>query len=296
MSTFNGTKFLNEQLESIFNQNTEAEITIYIRDDGSTDNTIDIINYWTPKINIVIYKEQNIGPARSFWTLFESDEIKADYYAFCDQDDIWDSDKLQIGIDALKYETEEALWCSNCRIIDQNGKMITDRMNKSKPDFTIISQFICGSTQGCAMLFNDKLRKYILKNKIEIIPMHDFVIMTYAIAKGKVIYYDRPTFGYRVHSNNVVASEGKSLMKHFLASFNRYFSKYNKNQLTRYAEIFLKDNGNLIDKETFDYINNLIRSKDSIVCRFKILLNSKTKSKNIKAERSFKIRVILGVI
>ena len=70
MSTYNGEKYLNEQLESIFMQKVNAEITVYIRDDGSKDNTIRIIKNWTAKLNIVLFEEDNIGPANSFWKLF----------------------------------------------------------------------------------------------------------------------------------------------------------------------------------------------------------------------------------
>ena len=54
-----------------------------------------------------------MGPARSFWKLLMNSEIQADYYAFCDQDDIWDLDKLERGVDSLKEEVHPALWCSN---------------------------------------------------------------------------------------------------------------------------------------------------------------------------------------
>ena len=72
--------------------------------------------------------------------------------------------------------------------------------------------------------------------------MNDFVIMTYAIAFGGVIYEDTPLFGYRVHENNVIAKEGKGIIKKFIGSFNRWFSKENKNELSKYLEIFCENN------------------------------------------------------
>ena len=66
MSTYNGEKYLDEQLESIFKQNINAKITLYVRDDGSTDSTIAIIQQWKQKLDIVLYKEKNLGPAGSF--------------------------------------------------------------------------------------------------------------------------------------------------------------------------------------------------------------------------------------
>lgn len=296
MSTYNGEKYLNEQLESIFMQKVNAEITVYIRDDGSKDNTIRIIKNWTAKLNIVLFEEDNIGPANSFWKLFTFKKIEADYYAFCDQDDIWDSNKLQIGMEALNGLNEEALWCSNCRIVDQNGAILFDKMYEYIPDFSIVSQFVCGTTQGCAMLVNHQLRKHILQNDIEIIPMHDFVIMTYAIARGKILYEENPTFSYRVHNNNVVAKEGKNFIQHIHESLNKWFSKEHKNELTQYAEMFVRDNECYLDTATLKYLNDLIESKNNIVYRFKIVCNVRTKAKNVKAERAFKIKTLLGII
>jgi glycosyltransferase involved in cell wall biosynthesis len=296
MSTYNGEKYINQQLESIFNQKVCASIELYIRDDGSTDRTIDIIRKWKEQFNITLFIENNVGPAQSFWKLFSMKDIKADFYAFADQDDLWDSNKLQVGIDSLKNDEKEALWCSNCRIIDQNGIVFKSEMNKNTPDFNIISQFICGTTQGCAMLLNDQLRNYILSKSINKIPMHDFVIMTYAIAKGKVIYEKCPTFGYRVHNNNVVAKEGKNPLKHAIDSLNRWFSKEHKNELSLYAEEFLINNEEYLDNLTREYLNELIDGRDSIVSRMKIVFNTNTKSQNKKAERSFKIRMLLGIL
>ena len=93
-------------------------------------------------------------------------------------------------------------------------------MNECSPNFAIDAQMVCGTTQGCAMLFNNKLRQYLINRNLSGKPMHDFVVMTYAIAIGKVIYDEEPSFGYRVHENNVVAKEGKGILKRTKLSIN----------------------------------------------------------------------------
>lgn len=296
MSTYNGEKYLDEQLKSIYEQSVSESIFLYVRDDGSNDRTIEIIENWMSKINIILIKGTNVGPAKGFWELFSSEKVIADYYAFCDQDDIWDRNKIQVGINALEQEAEEALWCSNCRIVDKSGRVLMKKMNENDPNFDIISQFVCGTTQGCAMLFNNKLRNYILKNEIHKFPMHDFVVMTYALAKGKVIYDQNPYFSYRVHDNNVVAKEGKNKFEHFKASFNRWFSNEHKNELSEYAYFFLRDNSNYLDEDVREYIENIIKSKTMINSRIKLVFDNKTIAENKKAVRAFKIKTILGVI
>ena len=69
MSTYNGHKYLDKQLKSIAEQTVVNHLTLYIRDDGSKDDTFDIIDKWKNKINIVLYKEKNAGPANEFWQL-----------------------------------------------------------------------------------------------------------------------------------------------------------------------------------------------------------------------------------
>lgn len=297
MSSYNGEKFIEKQLDSIANQTIVNDIHLFIRDDGSVDSTLNLIRDYQRKIKLSIFTEKNIGAAHSFWQLFMNPNIHADYYAFCDQDDIWDSDKIERALLELrKYEDEPVLYCSNCRIIDSEDKVINEMMNDHSPDFKIISQFICGTTQGCAMVFNNNLREYIRKKNIKSFPMHDFALITYAIAVGKVIYDSKPSFGYRVHSGNVVAKDGKNAIKSIRDSLINWFSKKHRNELTRFAEKLYYDNCEYLDEGTKLYLETFIKSKNSFFDRIRIIVDKRTTSTNKRAERSFKIRVGLGII
>lgn len=295
MSTYNGERFIDKQLASISKQKIESLTEVYIRDDGSTDSTLDIIHKWESKLNIKLFKENNVGPAKSFWNLLSKKEIEADYFAFCDQDDIWYEDKLSAAVEELKKQNCEALWCSNCRIINQDDQVVKDLMNNVKPDFSIVSQFICGTTQGCAMVINNKLRDYILDKNIKNIPMHDFVILTYAISKGKVIYDKNPYFGYRIHEGNVVASKGKNIFNHLRSSFKRWFSKEHRHELSRFAKDFLTDNESFLNNDTIKFLNDLIGCESSVYCRLS-LFNRKVKIYNKRALLSFRVRALLGIL
>ena len=296
MSTYNGQKYLDEQLMSIADQTFSKMMTLYIRDDGSTDNTLKIIEKWKKKIDIVFFQGENVGPARSFWKLLMNSEIQADYYAFCDQDDIWDLDKLERGVDSLKEEVHPALWCSNCRIINGEGKILQKKMNECSPNFAIDAKMVCCTTQGCATLFNNKLRQYLINRNLSGKPMHDFVVMTYAIAIGKVIYDEEPSFGYRVHENNVVAKEGKGILKRTKLSINRWFSSDHKNELSNYINIFISDNKKYLLEDDIKFLENIAESPHHFFKRIKVINSCKCRSFNKRAERSFKIRTILGVI
>ena len=103
MSVYNGGKYLAVQLESIASQEG-IDVSLYIRDDGSKDNSETIIREYAEKLSIFYYRENNIGPAGSFMRLIELAEDKYDYYAFSDQDDFWEKDKLYTAVRQLKDE------------------------------------------------------------------------------------------------------------------------------------------------------------------------------------------------
>ena len=179
MSTYNGHSFLSEQLKSLYNQTLIDSMTVYIRDDGSTDDTFDIISEWKPKMNIILYTESNVGPARSFWELLKRNDIEADYYAFCDQDDIWDPDKLEVAVN--KMQGGACLYACNCRIIDEYGRIEKNYRLTKEPVINIERLFITGCTQGCSVVFTDGLRKQLLDYDIKCIPMHDIIVLLYAL-------------------------------------------------------------------------------------------------------------------
>ena len=92
MSTYNGADFIEEQIESIRKQNQVA-VDLYIRDDGSTDRTVELLRMYSRYDDIFVWEEKQTGVADSFWNLLER-MGEYEYYAFADQDDIWDCDKL----------------------------------------------------------------------------------------------------------------------------------------------------------------------------------------------------------
>ncbi len=291
MSTFNGERYVGKQLESLAKQNTESEIDLYIRDDGSTDKTDEIINYWKRKINIYYYKGKNCGPAKSFWELFLNDDIQADYYAFCDQDDIWDSDKIEVAIKHLKGDTH--LYASNCRIIDQDDNLIEKRRIEKSPGFLVQQLFVCGATQGCSMVFTKELRDFIFSKKISCVPMHDLIVLLYSASFGRVYWDNEPHFSYRYHANNVVAKGNKKMITRKYYSLKRWIK--NRNQMKTVAKELI-ENRCFVDEETLIFLNNIISSTWNIHSKIELCKEEKIKKCEKDSLRSFRMRVFLGII
>ena len=102
MSTYNGEKYIKEQIDSIFAQTYQGRITILIRDDGSSDATKETVQALAKSDlrDVVFIEGENCGPQKSFLNLIQS-APEASWYFFADQDDVWDDDKIEIAVNAM---------------------------------------------------------------------------------------------------------------------------------------------------------------------------------------------------
>lgn len=105
MASYNGIPFISEQIDSILSQ-AEVDVRLFVRDDGSSDGTRDLLQRYADEGSLTLLTGENLGPALGFLTLLRN-APEADYYAFSDQDDIWDSDKL---ITAIKQPRSRRIW------------------------------------------------------------------------------------------------------------------------------------------------------------------------------------------
>ena len=135
MSTYNGERYLVDQIESILGQKTDFEYSLIVRDDGSTDKTCDILKQYAAENKILFVKGENIGAAKGFMSLL-IDNPGYDYYAFSDQDDIWNENKLQIGVDSIRAFSGPALYCSNCELVDSELNSIGRNTHRKRPTYS----------------------------------------------------------------------------------------------------------------------------------------------------------------
>lgn len=268
LSTYNGSKYLDQQLQSIYMQKTDCKINLLVRDDGSEDSTLKILNRWSKNLDIKFIEDNDqLGAAKSFWKLINLVN-DADYYAFVDQDDIWEPDKIDTAVKALGNNNFPQLWCSNCSLIDSDGNVIKEKMHVKRPELTVISQIVCGSIQGCSMIFNKATMKAVKKKSISEIPMHDIVFLTYTLAEGEVIFEERPMFKYRLHKNNVVAKSGKGIVKQIKITLQNWFGKQTKNSISNYSKEFVRNEKQMLEDEVANLLLSLGNRKKSLFKKF----------------------------
>ena len=203
MATFNGELYLREQMESILEQEG-VDITLMVRDDGSNDSTISIINSYNERCVLNIIKGNHLGPAKGFLQLLQISTDEADFYAFSDQDDFWKKDKLSVATNMLKNAgSQPALYFCQTQLVDKYLNPIPSP--SISPFLTFGESLIYEFVSGCTMVMNKSLRDIINSYTPEYLPMHDVWIYSIAQAIGAKIYFDeQPHILYRQHSNNTI--------------------------------------------------------------------------------------------
>lgn len=238
LCTFNGEKFIKEQLNSILNQ-TYQNFTIYISDDGSVDKTLDIIYSYKKYLKSGRIKIIN-GPKRGYGNNFISNLKmhidEANFFCYCDQDDIWDIKKLEHALTILlKYKNQPALYCSVTNLISESGAFIGKSHYKNIiPSFgNALCQSIAG---GNTMVFNKQagLLLCYIPNEMQV-SSHDWISYLIISSVGGIIYYDRESYiNYRQHNNNLVG-DNKKLMSKFIrlaAFYNGSYRKWNSENIS----------------------------------------------------------------
>lgn len=234
MATFNGESYIEEQIESIIRQ-TYKDWILYIRDDGSEDNTIGIIKKYVKKYSgKIVFIEDNkkgLGAKLNFAELMKY--TKSDYCMFADQDDIWIQNKIEITFNKIKQlemihgKNLPILVHTDLKVVDQNLKIINNsfwkyqNLNPNKQSLNNI--IVQNNITGCTMLMNKKLIELSLDIPRESI-MHDWWIGLIATGLGIVDFIEESTILYRQHGKNTVGAHSYNSFKFIINKIYRFKS------------------------------------------------------------------------
>ena len=211
MGVHNGSEFILEQLHSIANQ-THRRWFVVASDDGSNDSTPEILtaiqsSWGAQKLRIT--RGPKAGFARNFLSLACDPDIEAEYYAFCDQDDVWEADKLSSAVAWLQTLPEDlpALYSGRSLLVDaRNVDIGLSTLFKKSPSFgNALVQCIAG---GNTMVFNNAARKLLQIGGPQVdVVSHDWWTYLVVSACGGLVHYDaHPTVRYRQHGGNIVGT------------------------------------------------------------------------------------------
>lgn len=217
MATYNGEKYLREQIDSLFEQ-TYQDWHLYVHDDGSKDDTVSIVREYIAKypqkVTLMDYPSQG-GACKNFLSMLE--RVEAPYYMFCDQDDVWLPEKIMVEYVKLKSLEEET---GKKPIVVYSDLMVTDAQLHTispslwliagiYPDFVKTFDEMAANTlmSGCTMIFNHSV-KQIMPPYTDKITMHDaWIACCVAKHNGILQPIKQPMIYYRQHSSNTLGAQ-----------------------------------------------------------------------------------------
>ncbi|MCR5640341.1 MAG: glycosyltransferase family 2 protein [Lachnospiraceae bacterium] len=246
LATYNGEAYLRELLDSLENQ-TQVNFRVYVHDDGSRDGTNEIIDEYQqrfPERYVRVEGPTGLGSKRSFLYLLE--QVEADVYFFCDQDDVWMPDKVQMEVDTLTElslhgASPQAVFC-DMQVVDANCKLIApsflDYMGRSGTQLRYTQILIDNPAAGCSMAFNRALRDCCLPlPNMDHIEMHDAWVMMMAAVYGEIGFISTPLVAYRQHGENVLGAKTESGVHKILRNVDAIFTGSFAREKRKFIEI-----------------------------------------------------------
>jgi glycosyltransferase involved in cell wall biosynthesis len=276
LSTYNGNKYLDEYLISLRKQ-AWRDITLFVRDDGSSDITLQILkrNQDISNTNLLILpSDGHLGAAKSFLRLLDGAGDGFDYYAFGDQDDVWLPEKISRAVNKLKSVSKNipALYCSRLEYVDENLNHLQWSRIPRRIGFG--NAIVENIATGCTVVINKLARELIVShNPLECL-VHDWWCYLVVSCFGQIVFDDFSSIKYRQHSSNIIGvattfiDDVSRRVKRFFSSNGGVFRFSNQ------VKVFIDAFGDRIPEEQLRILNLVISSKSSNKDRFRLAVSS----------------------
>jgi glycosyltransferase involved in cell wall biosynthesis len=222
LATYNGSRFLREQLDSIECQTLPVS-RITVRDDGSTDGTLSLLEKWaTSRSSVCILRGSRLGFVKNFFALLANQDEESEYFAFSDQDDVWLPNKMERAVGCLSRgaASEPLMYCSRLEFVDQQLAHLGYSKVPKRVDFA--NALVENIATGCSMVLNRTARNVICEKLPQMALFHDWWCYLVVAGLGNVIFDETPTVRYRQHGNNQVGATA-SRFELFRRRLQRFF-------------------------------------------------------------------------
>jgi len=261
LAAYHGAEWLPEQLASLRGQ-TASDFTVLMQDDGSEDGTAELLRQAADqdaRFRLGQEQGQHLGAAGNFLSMIRQSE--ADAVLLCDQDDIWERDKIARLRAALEKAEEQygretpLLIHSDCAVVDENGAPVYASFFRHQgwdPRATQLRRLLVqNNVTGCTLIMNRPLKALIVRyGKAKDLFMHDWFIALTAASFGKVLFLNAPLTRYRQHGENAIGASRAGQVYRGLSALNRRERARKRIQLTyTHAMVFRKLCGNDLPQE-----------------------------------------------
>lgn len=298
MSTYNGEETLNQQIDSVLAQ-SDVNVSLFIRDDGSTDGTKRIINDYSNQYNnIHVIEGENVGVGNSFMQLVYEAGNTYDYYAFCDQDDIWLESKLSRGVTAISDCSVPACYCSNQTLVDKEGHILHER--HSNEIVTDYMQILCNNqVTGCTMVWNKELQQLLIEESrrpsVDVLHkrIHDVWVAMVASVIGTIVYDKESLIHYRQHDHNVVGAAKEPVLKLWKKKLSNPELRNGRSALAK--EIIKRFGDVIVDENVKTSLHRYADYKESFTQRIALIKDHNIKHYSGETSIMLGIKIILGL-
>lgn len=290
LASYNGIKYIKEQLDSILNQK-EVDVTIFISDDLSTDKTVEYLQNIYKDFKNIVYLTSGSkfgGAGKNFFRLIKDVDFSSfDFVSFVDQDDIWYEDKLIRAIKTIEDKQIDA-YSSNVLAFWEDGKEMVINKSSSQARYDYLFE---AAGPGCTYVLKKdlaiSLQKFISENweNVNKVELHDWFIYAFARENNYKWHIDeKPSMRYRQHtSNQVGANDGLNAK---LKRLKKVFSSWYREEIIKIIKVLRLENKYKFSKYILNksYLNNLLLLKYSFEFR-----------RNKKEKLFLSLLILLGI-
>ena len=286
LATYNGAEYLCEQIDSILSQSF-TDWRLIVSDDGSTDDTLrilnDYINKYPTKIRLVNEGEKVKSAKINFWSLLKYSD--SEYIMFCDQDDVWLKHKIANTLETMKNAESKfgnipMLVHTDLKVINQEGQLINNslyHMQLVDPHgFNNFKQLLTqNAVTGCTIMINNFLKDLLIPIDGNVI-MHDWWIALHAAYYGQIIYLEEADILYRQHQSNSVGAKSVDSMRYLVKKIINYDELHSNISATyKQAESFFKgiSNRELVNESSCSLVKkySVLNEKPKLIRVFYIV-------------------------
>jgi glycosyltransferase involved in cell wall biosynthesis len=271
LSTYNGQRYLRPQIESLLGQK-DCDLEIFVRDDGSSDNTVSILReYASGNRRVRVYEGQNLGVVKSFLWLLQHAAADFDGYFFSDQDDVWDCDKVAVGLERLESRVPlvPSIYCARVRYVDAEGRALCLSPIPSFPGFA--NALVECVAVGCTMALNRAARDLIVGAPPQTAIMHDWWCYLVVSAFGNVLYDEVPRMDYRQHGKNLVGASPSRFEDRAIRLKRRLNRPRGVTKRSDQARELLRLFGDRLEPRNQRLLTDFVFGKDSLQTRVKLV-------------------------
>lgn len=294
LSTYNGEKYLREQLDSYASLIGFERIKVLIRDDGSTDGTRGILDEYRERYGFEVILGENVGLNASMHELVMASDPSCRYFSFSDQDDVWLPDKISRAVEALcefAESDEPVLYAASSTLMDvELNEIGRTAIPRRSPSFynALVENVCVGHTQVC----NRAAIELLQRGHSRDVMVMDYWVYTLVSATGRIIYDPVYTTLYRQHGGNVIGYSA-SRMKNFMIRLKRLRSRrseLNTRQLSAFLELY----GDLIPEEYRREGERFIKRQRNFFTRLSYIFTTKAYRQRFSECIVFRAMYLLG--